>query len=57
MNQVVIKPAVGDQRPQTLRLILDGRVVDLDLTHEPNRDLAVALGLMFPIELSGGGRR
>jgi hypothetical protein len=57
MNQVVIKPAEGDQRPQTLRLILDGRSVDLDLRHRPNMDLAVALGLIFPIDLPSGGKR
>jgi hypothetical protein len=49
-QQVVVKPAQGRQREQTLRLIIDGRPVDLDLTHKPNRDLAEALGyVVFPV--------
>lgn len=49
MNQVIVKPAAdGMPRPRTVRLLLCGRMVDLDLTHKPNHDLAVALGLAFP---------
>lgn len=51
-QQVVIKPAVGHQCPLTWRVDLAGRAFDLDLTHKPNLELAIALGHVFPVEPS-----
>lgn len=48
MNQVVVKYAKGRQRPRTLRVEIDGRILELDLRHRPNLVLAVELGYVFP---------
>jgi hypothetical protein len=50
-QQGVIKPAVGHKRPLTWRVDLAGRTFDLDLTHKPNLELAIALGYLFPVDL------